>query len=177
MVEIAQVVWWEKLWGAAFDEGPHCIQWMKHLVKALCKRCFGDRWDCTHEHVEVSQELINCLANTDFNFENTLVLCNVPPWGYSMMILILILIRCSDNYSTIPLFRLFQWCVLSWSSRWLTLQYQVQIPRCLHFEVLCYVSAALLHYGGTKVAYRSCWSCTHIIIFTVHCMVIVNIRL
>ena len=43
---------------AALDEGPHCIQWMKRLVKALCKRCFGDRQDCTHEHIEVSQELI-----------------------------------------------------------------------------------------------------------------------
>ena len=56
---------WEKLWDAALDEGPRCIQWMKRLVKALCHRCFGDRRDCAHEHVDISQELINCLANTD----------------------------------------------------------------------------------------------------------------
>ena len=41
---------------------------MKHLVKALCHRYFGDRRDCTHEHIDISQELINCLANTGFNF-------------------------------------------------------------------------------------------------------------
>ena len=44
---------------------------MKRLVKALCHRCFGDRRDCAHEHVDISQELINCLANRDFNFIRT----------------------------------------------------------------------------------------------------------
>ena len=29
VVDIAQVVRWEKLWDAALDEGPRCIQWMK----------------------------------------------------------------------------------------------------------------------------------------------------
>ena len=43
VVEIAQVVRWEKLWDAALDEEPRCIQWMKHLVKALCHRCFRAR--------------------------------------------------------------------------------------------------------------------------------------
>ena len=37
--------------GRWLDEGPHCIQLMKRLVKALCYR--------SHK---------NCLANTDFNF-------------------------------------------------------------------------------------------------------------
>ena len=68
VVEIAQVVQWEKLWDTALDEGPHCIQWMKRLVKALCHQCFGDKRDCPHEHIDISQELINCLANTDFNY-------------------------------------------------------------------------------------------------------------
>ena len=80
VVDIAQVVQWEKLWDAALDEGPRCIQWMKHLVKALCHRCFGDRRDCAHEHVDISQELINCLANRDFNFIRTqLSFVTFPP--------------------------------------------------------------------------------------------------
>ena len=37
VVEIAQVVRWEKLWNAALDEGR--IQWTKRSVKALCRRC------------------------------------------------------------------------------------------------------------------------------------------
>ena len=31
MVEIAQVDQWEKLLDTALDEGPCCIQWMKHV--------------------------------------------------------------------------------------------------------------------------------------------------
>ena len=65
VVEIAQVVRWEKLWNAALDEGPRCIQWMKRSVKRYATDV-GERRDCTHEHEEISQELINCLANTDF---------------------------------------------------------------------------------------------------------------
>ena len=68
VVEIAQVVRWEKLWDTALDEGPYCIQRMKRLVKVLCHQCFGDKRDCPHEHIDISQELINCLANTDFNY-------------------------------------------------------------------------------------------------------------
>ena len=42
------------------------------------------RWrDCTHEHVDILQELINCLANTNFNFIRTqLSFVKFPPWGY-----------------------------------------------------------------------------------------------
>ena len=67
VVEIAQVVRWEKLWNAALDEGPRCIQWMKRSVKRYATDV-GERRDCTHEHVEISHEFINCLTNTDFNF-------------------------------------------------------------------------------------------------------------
>ena len=66
---IAQVVRWEKLWDAALDEGPHCIHWMKHLVKALCHRRFGDRLDCTHEIVDISQATVetSCLQHCSSN--------------------------------------------------------------------------------------------------------------
>ena len=35
VLDIPQAVKWEKVWDAALDEGPRCMQLMKCLVKAL----------------------------------------------------------------------------------------------------------------------------------------------
>ena len=62
VAHIARTVGWEKLWDAALDEGPRCVQQMKRLVKTLCHRCFGGTENCPCVHKEVTQEMIDSLA-------------------------------------------------------------------------------------------------------------------
>ena len=57
---------------AALDEGPRCIQQMKHLVKTLCHCCFGGtKQGCPCVHKEVILEMIDSLAIVDFKFLKT----------------------------------------------------------------------------------------------------------
>ena len=72
VAHIARTIGWEKLWDTALDEGPRCIQQMKHLVKTLCHRCFGGtEQDCPCLHKEVTQEMLDSLAIMDFKFLKT----------------------------------------------------------------------------------------------------------
>ena len=53
-----------------------------------CHRCFRERQDCPHEHLDFSLTRILCLANNDFNFLRThMSIEKISLLGYLMMIL------------------------------------------------------------------------------------------